>query len=59
MMLNQTGLDIIADSLLTASAKLKSKFPATNVLLSEITPRSDDFQIEVTRVNDNLRLKAS
>ena len=56
---SETHPDIIADNLLTASAQLKSKFPATNVFLSEITPRSDDFQIKVTHINDHLRLKAS
>ena len=56
---SETHPDIIADNLLTASAKLKSKFPTTNVFLSEITPRSDDLQIKVTHVNDHLRLKAS
>ena len=50
--------NIIAHNLITASVKLKSKFPATNVFLSEITPRSDDLQIKVTHVNDYLRLKA-
>ena len=35
--------NIIADNFITASATLKSKFPATNVFLSEITPRSDDL----------------
>ena len=56
---SETHPDIIADNLLTASAKLKSKFPVTNVFLSEIIPRSDDLQIKVTHVNDYPRLKAS
>ena len=56
---SETHPDIIPDNLLTASAELKSKFPATNVFLSEITPSYDDLQIKVTRVNDHLRLKAS
>ena len=56
---SETHPDITADNLLTASAKLKLQFPATNVFLSEITPRSDDLQIKAAHVNDHLRLKAS
>ena len=44
---SDTDADVIADSLLTATVKLKSKFPATNIFLSEITPRSDDLQRKV------------
>ena len=40
---SDTDADVIADSLLTATAKLKSKSPATNIFLSEITSRSDDM----------------
>ena len=49
---------IIADNLLKVSAKMKSKFPNSNIFLSEVTPRLDDFQRKVTHFNDFLKLKA-
>ena len=55
---SDTEADVIADSLLTATAKVKSKFPAANIFLSEITPRSDDLQRKVIYVNEHLKVKA-
>ena len=55
---SDTDADVITDSLLTATAKLNSKFPATNMFLSEITPRSDDLQRKVIYVNEHLKIKA-
>ena len=55
---SNTDADVIADSLLTATAKLKSKFPTTNIFLSEITPRSDELQRKVICVNQHLKIKA-
>ena len=54
---SDTDADVIADSLLTATAKLKSKFPATNFFLSEITTTSDDLQRKVIYVNEHLKIK--